>query len=79
LPVVFFILIFAGVPIGGITAHTVQPLYLFLLAVLVQSSIPAMRQPGLCAIPAKPSEIEKQKTDYLKTIVSVRPVAGDRD
>ncbi|OPY67804.1 MAG: hypothetical protein A4E57_02123 [Syntrophorhabdaceae bacterium PtaU1.Bin034] len=44
-----------------------------------------MRQPGLYAIPVKegffpvePSELEKRKTDYLKTIVSVRPVAGAR-
>ena len=42
-----------------------------------------MRQPELYAIPvkieffpAKPSDIEKRKTDYLKTVVSVRPVAG---
>jgi hypothetical protein len=42
-----------------------------------------MRQPELWAIPvkvqlfpAKPSDIEERKTDYLKTIVSVRSVAG---
>jgi hypothetical protein len=50
---------------------------------LFRSSIPAMRQPELWAIPvkvqlfpAKPSDIEERKTDYLKTVVSVRPVAG---
>jgi hypothetical protein len=55
----------------------------FGLRFLFQSSIPAMRQPGLWAVPvkielfsAKPSDIEKKKTDYLKTVVSVRPVAG---
>ncbi len=55
----------------------------FGLKFLFQSSIPAMRQPELYAIPVKigffpadPSDIEKQKTDYLKTVVSVRAVAG---
>jgi hypothetical protein len=29
---------------------------------------------------AKPSDInEKKKTDYLKTVISVRPVAGGRE
>jgi hypothetical protein len=42
-----------------------------------------MRQPELWAIPvkvqlfpAKPSDIEEKKTDYLKTIISVRPLTG---
>jgi len=55
----------------------------FGLKFFFRSSIPNMRQPGLWAVPvkielfsAKPSDIEKQKTDYLKTVVSVRPVAG---
>ncbi|MGD0230950.1 MAG: hypothetical protein ABSC19_11410 [Syntrophorhabdales bacterium] len=66
----------------GYLAYDIKDGY-FGLKSLFQSSIPAMRQPGLYAIPvkiglfpAKPSDIEKQKTDYLKTIVSVRAVAA---
>ena len=66
----------------GYLAYRIEGDY-FGLRFLFQSSIPAMRQPGLWAIPvkielfpAKPSDIEKKKTDYLKTVVSVRPVAG---
>ena len=28
--------------------------------------------------PTRPSDIEKRKTDYLKTVVSVRAIAGGR-
>ncbi len=66
----------------GYLAYRIEGDY-FGLKFLFQSSIPAMRQPGLYAIPvkiglfpSKPSEIENRKTDYLKTVVSVRPVAG---
>jgi hypothetical protein len=55
----------------------------FGLRFLFQSTVPAMRQPELYAIPvkieffpAKPSDIEKKKRDYLKTVVSVRAVFG---
>jgi hypothetical protein len=68
----------------GYLAYKIDEHY-FGLRFVFQSSIPAMRQPGLWAIPvkielfpAKPSDIEKQKTDYLKTIVSVRAIAGGR-
>jgi hypothetical protein len=66
----------------GCLAYNIKDDY-FGLKFLFQSSIPDMRQPGLWAVPmkielfpAKPSEIEKKKADYLKTVVSVRPVAG---
>ena len=69
----------------GYLAYDINEDY-FGLKFLFQSSIPDMRQPELWAIPvkvqlfpAKPSEIEERKTDYLKTVVSVRPVAGGRD
>lgn len=52
----------------------------FGLKFLFQSSIPSMRTQSLYAIPLKgglfpveSSELEKRKTDYLKTITSVRP------
>ena len=68
----------------GYLAYDVKEGY-FGLRFLFQSGVPAMRQPELYAIPvkieffpAKPSEIEKQKTDYLKTIVSVRAIGGGR-
>lgn len=58
----------------------------FGLRFLFQSSVPTMGQPGLYAIPVKiglfpgkPSDIEKRKRDYLKTVVSVRPVVGGRE
>jgi hypothetical protein len=54
----------------------------FGLKFLFQSSISSMRTQSLYAIPLKgeffpvePSELEKRKTDYLKTIISVRPVS----
>ncbi|MGD0229953.1 MAG: HD domain-containing protein [Syntrophorhabdales bacterium] len=66
----------------GHLAYDINEAY-FGLKFLFQSSVPDMRQPELWAIPvkiglfpAKPSKIEERKTDYLKTIVSVRPVAG---
>ena len=66
----------------GYLAYKINEAY-FGLKFLFQSSIPDMRQPELWAIPvkielfpAKPSDIEEKKTDYLKTVVSVRPVAG---
>jgi hypothetical protein len=66
----------------GYLAYKINEAY-FGLKFLFQSSIPDMRQPELWAIPvkvqlfpAKPSDIEERKTDYLKTVVSVRPVAG---
>jgi hypothetical protein len=69
----------------GYLAYKIEDGY-FGLRFLFQSSIAVMRQPGLWAIPvkielfpAKPSEIEERKTDYLKTVVSVRPVAGGRN
>jgi hypothetical protein len=55
----------------------------FGLRFLFRSSIPGMRERDLYAIPVKgqlfPGEfsgLEKKKTDYLKTVVSVRPVAS---
>ena len=55
----------------------------FGLRFLFRSSIPGMRERDLYAIPVKgqlfpvkSSELEKKKTDYLKTVVSVRPVAS---
>jgi len=66
----------------GYLAYKINEAY-FGLRFLFQSSIPDMRQPELWAIPvkiglfpAKPWDIEDRKTDYLKTIVSVRPVTG---
>ena len=66
----------------GYLAYKIKEDY-FGLKFLFQSSIPDMRQPELWAIPvkvqlfpARPSDIEERKTDYLKTVVSVRPVAG---
>ncbi len=66
----------------GYLAYDIKDGY-FGLRFLFQSSVPAMRQPELYAVPVKiglfpadPSDIEKQKTDYLKTVVSVRAVAG---
>ena len=66
----------------GYLAYKINEDY-FGLKFLFQSSISDMRQPELWAIPvkiglfpAKPSDIEERKTDYLKTVVSVRPVAG---
>jgi hypothetical protein len=66
----------------GYLAYKIEDDY-FGLKFLFRSSVPAMRQPGLWAVPvkielfsAKPSDIEKKKADYLKTVVSVRPVAG---
>ena len=66
----------------GYLAYKIEDDY-FGLKFFFRSSIPAMRQPELWAIPvkvqlfaAKPSDIEKKKTDYLKTVVSVKPVAG---
>jgi CRISPR/Cas system-associated endonuclease Cas3-HD len=57
----------------------------FGLRFLFRSSIPGMRERDLYAIPVKgqlfpvkSSELEKKKTDYLKTVVSVRPVASAR-
>ncbi len=55
----------------------------FGLKFLFRSSVPALPGKSFLAIPIKaelfpvlPSELERSKTDYLKTIVSVRP-AGD--
>ena len=66
----------------GYLAYKINEAY-FGLKFLFQSSIPDMRQPELWAIPvkvqlfpARPSDIEERKTDYLKTVVSVRPVAS---
>jgi hypothetical protein len=68
----------------GYLAYDVKEGY-FGLRFLFQSSVPAMSQPGLYAVPVKieffptkPSDIEKQKTDYLKTVVSVRAIGGGR-
>ncbi len=68
----------------GYLAYDVKKGY-FGLRFLFQSGVPAMRQPELYAIPvkieffpAKPSDIEKQKKDYLKTVVSVRAIGGGR-
>lgn len=65
----------------GYLAYNINEAY-FGLKFLFQSSIPDMRQPELWAIPvkiglfqARPSEIEERKRDYLKTIVSVRPIS----
>lgn len=66
----------------GCLAYKINEAY-FGLKFLFQSSIPDMRQPELWAVPvnmklfrARPSDIEDRKRDYLKTVVSVRPVAG---
>ena len=68
----------------GYLAYRIEEHY-FGLRFLFQSSVPAMRQPGLYAIPVKigffpadPSDIEKRKRDYLKTVVSVRAIAGGK-
>ena len=68
----------------GYLAYDIKDGY-FGLRFLFQSSVPAMSQPGLYAIPVKieffpanPSDIEEKKTDYLKTIVSVRAIAGGK-
>ncbi len=57
----------------------------FGLRFLFESSVRAIGERSLYAIPiqerffpAKPSELEKRKTDYLKTVVSVKPVAGGK-
>ncbi len=69
----------------GYLAYDINEAY-FGLRFLFQSSIPDMRQPELWAIPvniklfpAKPSDIEERKRDYLKTVVSVRPVTGGNE
>ena len=66
----------------GYLAYDIKDGY-FGLKFLFQSSVPTMRQPGLYAVPIKiqffpadPSHIEKRKKDYLKTVVSVRAIAG---
>jgi hypothetical protein len=66
----------------GYLAYKIEDDY-FGLKFFFGSSVPAMRQPELWAIPTsiglfptKPSDIGERKKDYLKTIVSVRPVAG---
>ncbi len=66
----------------GYLAYDIDEAY-FGLRFLFQSSIPNMPQPELWAIPmkiqlfpARPSEIEERKTDYLTTVVSVRPIVG---
>jgi hypothetical protein len=53
---------------------------LFGLTFLFRSSLPALPETGFLTIPIKaelfpvlPSELDRSKTDYLKTIVSVRP------
>jgi hypothetical protein len=53
---------------------------LFGLKFLFRSSLPALPEMGFLTIPIKaelfpvlPSELERAKTDYLKTIVSVSP------
>ena len=55
----------------------------FGLRFLFESSIPAIGEQSLYAIPVnegffpmEPSDLEKRKTDFLKTIVSVRPATG---
>ncbi len=66
----------------GYLAYDIKDGY-FGLRFLFQSSVPAMRQPGLYAIPLKigffpadPSYFDKRKRDYLKTVISVRAIAG---
>jgi hypothetical protein len=66
----------------GLLAYRISEGY-FGLKFLFRSSIPALQGKGFLTIPIKaelfpvlPSELERSKTDYLKTIVSVRP-AGD--
>ncbi len=68
----------------GYLAYDIKDGY-FGLRFLFESSVPAVRHSELYAIPVKiglfpvdPSDIEKQKKDYLKTVVSVRPVAGSK-
>ncbi len=66
----------------GSLAYRIPQRY-FGLKFLFRSSLPALPEKSFLAIPLKaelfpvlPSELERSKTDYLKTIVSVRP-AGD--
>lgn len=65
---------------NGYLAYNIKDGY-FGLQFLFQSSIPGIREQSLYAVPLKgeifsvdPSELERRKIDYLKTIVSVRPV-----
>ncbi len=66
----------------GLLAYRIRDGY-FGLKFFFRSSIPALQGKGFLTIPIKaqffpglPSDLERSKTDYLKTIVSVRP-AGD--
>jgi hypothetical protein len=66
----------------GLLAYRIRERY-FGLKFLFRSSVPALPEKSFLAIPIKaeffpvlPSELEKSKMDYLKTIVSVRPT-GD--
>jgi hypothetical protein len=66
----------------GLLAYRISEGY-FGLKFLFRSSIPAIEGKGFLTIPIKaelfpvlPSDLERSKTDYLKTIVSVRPT-GD--
>jgi hypothetical protein len=66
----------------GLLAYRIRERY-FGLKLLFRSSLPALPEKSFLAIPIKaelfpvlPSELERIKTDYLKTIISVRP-AGD--
>ncbi len=66
----------------GLLAYRIRELY-FGLKFLFRSSVPVLPEKSFLAIPIKaelfpvlPSELERSKTDYLKTIISVRP-AGD--
>jgi hypothetical protein len=76
---------FSGIlKVHGYLAYDIKDGY-FGLRFLFQSSVPAMSQPGLYAVPVKiqffpadPSYIEKRKRDYLKTVVSVRAIAGGK-
>ncbi|MGD0237203.1 MAG: HD domain-containing protein, partial [Syntrophorhabdales bacterium] len=66
----------------GLLAYRISEGY-FGLKFLFRSSIPAFQGKGFLTIPIKaelfpvlPSELERSKTDYLKTIVSVKPAGG---
>jgi hypothetical protein len=66
----------------GLLAYRIPQRY-FGLKFLFRSSVPALPEKSFLAIPIKAelfpvlaSELERSKTDYLKTIVSVRP-GGD--
>jgi hypothetical protein len=66
----------------GLLAWRIRERY-FGLKFLFRTRVPALPEKSFLAIPIKaellpvlPSELERSKTDYLKTIVSVRP-AGD--